>query len=350
MVLATGIIRAIVLAQPTVRVDVLASTENAAVVDGNPHVSNVITVSKRRPWTLVAALLRIRRVRYDAVLDGMIFSASLTNMLLMWLSRARHRIGVAGRRNDYALTLPVARVQDAAHFIDQCAALLAPFGVDLERISREAALTARAAPPGACAWTPSAGWGIWRPQIHLSPSEVEQGEAIWPVAGGLTIRLVVNVSAGSPARKWPEDCFNAALARLKERSPRVQPLLVGAPEDKERMARIAAAAGVPVAQTPHYRQMMAIVAAADLVLTADTSVTHVASAFGKPVVVMFANGEGAIFGPYTGGYAISTRAATLESLEVEPVMQALEAAVLAVSTAAGQGNTGYRAQQQGQGA
>src|SRR4030081_2062524 len=48
MVLATGIIKAIVSAQPTVTVDVLASVVNAAVLRGNPHVKSVFTIDKKR--------------------------------------------------------------------------------------------------------------------------------------------------------------------------------------------------------------------------------------------------------------------------------------------------------------
>src|SRR3982074_3666894 len=65
MVLATGIIRAIVSAQPTVTVDVLASVVNAAVLRGNPHVKAVVTIDKKRPWTYLSAILRIRRGPHD---------------------------------------------------------------------------------------------------------------------------------------------------------------------------------------------------------------------------------------------------------------------------------------------
>jgi ADP-heptose:LPS heptosyltransferase len=338
MVLATGTIKAIVQAQPAVTVDVLASTYNAAVLEGNPYVGKVHTLNKKRPLTMLAALLRIRRARYDAVLDGMVLSPSLTNMLLMWMSRARHRIGVAGRGNDYVLTLAVAPVRDAVHYVDQAAALLGAFGVDLDRISTGV----RAATPAAT--TPlrgmdplaaSNGWGVWRPEIYLSLSELEDGEVRWCSMASSTsadrssVRLIVNVSAGAPTCIWREECFIATLQHVKERFPRLLPLVIGATEHRQRMERIARGADVQVAHTSHFRQMMALVAASDLVLTADTSVVHVASAFDKPVVAMFPASGGSAFGPYgTSGRAISTPGPSLESLEVEPVVQALDRAII----------------------
>jgi len=130
MILSTGIIKAIALAQPTVVVDVLASAQNCDALDGNPYVGHILTIVRRRPWTWIPAIRRIRRMRYDAVLDVMVMAPSLTTTLVMWLSGARQRIGLGDRGNQAALTLPVARIPGAVHYIDHSAALLAAFGVE----------------------------------------------------------------------------------------------------------------------------------------------------------------------------------------------------------------------------
>lgn len=107
-------------------------------------------------------------------------------------------------------------------------------------------------------------------------------------------------------------------------------LIIGAPEDEARMTRIGQGAGAPFARTGHYREMMAIIAASDFVFTADTSVTHIGSAFHKPVVAMFGRSRGPLYGPYgTSGCAVSVPGLTLESVGVEPVAEALEAMIAA---------------------
>jgi ADP-heptose:LPS heptosyltransferase len=337
MVLATGIIKAIVSAQPTVTVDVLASVGNAAVLRGNPYVEAIVTVDKKRPWSFLTALLRIRRARYDAVIDAKVFAPSLTSILLMWASSARHRIGIADRGHDAALTIRVNRVQDAVHWVDRSAALLTAFGVDPHRSSAERRGELRTPGSSPAAWSPSSttGWGIWRPELFLTPAELREGEARWRSAvgpasyrGGARRRLVVNVSASSLERYWPEEHFITALIRIRMRFPDVSALVIGSPHDAARMGRIAGGAGAMAAYTPHYRQMMAIVASSDLVFTADTSVTHIASAFWKPALVMFVGGGGACWGPYgTAGHIISTVASSLESTDVDPVIRALEALI-----------------------
>lgn len=337
MVLATGIIKAIAAARPSVTVDVLASTLNAAVLTGNPHVRHVITINKRRPWSYLSAIWRIRRTRYDAVVDSMILSPSLTTTLLACMSGARHRIGVAGRGNDSTLTWSVPAIEDGGHYIDRSAALLAAFGLEPGRQMAAAfggdASTAR---PGS---GPLGGRGIWKPELFLTSAELRDGEAHWcrpdALARGLNKRtggqrVVVNVSASKSEKYWPVGHFISAITHIRRTFPEVSVLIIGSPQDHARMACIGRETNTQVAFTPHYRQMMAIVAASDVVLTSDTSVTHIASAFTKPAVVMFVGGGAACYGPYgTSGRVISSTGPSLELIEVEAVVRALEALITA---------------------
>jgi ADP-heptose:LPS heptosyltransferase len=364
MILATGIIEAIVQAHPTVTVDVLASPANAPVLEGNPHVGQILLLEKRRPWTYLRMLRRIRRTRYDAVLDTMVLSPSLTTSVLMLLSRASHRVGVAGRGGEFALTLPVPRARHAVHYVDHSAALLSAFGVDphfrAPTVTRDShASRAEAAPAikpvdsGAGGQRPSGavssgnldapegGWGIWRPRLYLTDEELAGGEAQWSASGSEEPghacgaaqnanpqpprRLAVNVSAGAQTRYWPEDRFVSAIVWLRQRFPDLKLLIIGSPHDRARMEQIGRGGGVRLAATPRMRDMIAVVATSDIVLTADTSITHVASAYDKPAVVMFARGRGALYGPYgTAGRVVSTPGPTLQSLTVPAVLAVLE--------------------------
>lgn len=345
MVLVTGILHAIKLAQPGVTIDVLASVRNAGVLNGNPDVDTVYRVQKAHLWSLLGVLAQVRRVHYDAVLDPMVTGASLTSMLIMWASGARHRIGVENRGNNFALTLTVPPVQGAIHYVDHSAALLYAFGIDPSRHAPAAHGASRPLlvhDPHTATVEPSTGWGIWRPRLFLAPSELSDAETFWRFAqvktcakraNGRARRLAVNISAGSPLRHWSEERFIAALQWVRQRFPDVQILVLGTAADEPRKRRIGRACGVPVDQTTHARQMMALIATCDFVLTPDTSVTHIASAFGKPVVTMFVGTGGPHWGPYgIAGRIVSTPTPTLASLPLEPVLQALEQILTPEST------------------
>jgi ADP-heptose:LPS heptosyltransferase len=287
MILSTGLLRAIARSHANVVVDVLASPENAPVLNGNPYVNSVIVADP----TYAAAFRRIRRERYDAILDCQVFSPSTTTLIMMLLSRARHRIGLAGRGVDAALTIAAPRPAAARHYVEHLGALATPFGV------RDA---------------------NWRPEISVTPAEISGAEGRWRAGR----RLLINISAGKPTCRWPAERFAAILGALRARAD-LDVGLVAAPGDVG-MAEQLVSAGARFLRTQNVRDAFALVATADYVLTPDTAITHAASAFGKPAVVMFPRNRAEIWGPYeTGGIAVASTEGTLQSLPVEPVLDAL---------------------------
>jgi ADP-heptose:LPS heptosyltransferase len=292
MILSTGLLRAIARSHANVVVDVLASPENVPVLAGNPYVRSVLIADP----TYIAAFRRIRRERYDAIIDCQIFSPSTTTLIMMLLSRARHRIGLAGRGIDSAFTLPVARPASARHYVEHLGALASPFGVSDAN---------------------------WRPEIFLTPAERAEAESRWRSGR----RLLVNISAGKPTCRWPAERFAAVLGALRAHAD-LDVGLIAAPGDVA-MAEHLASAGARFLRTRSVREAFALVATADYVLTPDTAITHAASAFGKPAVVMFPRNRAEIWGPYgTGGAAVASTEGTLQSLTVERVLDALTGLLL----------------------
>ncbi len=302
MIVSTGLIRAIATAFPTLRLDVLASTTNASVLAHDRRVGHVYRFDRARPLSWIPLVRALRRARYDAVIDCMVFSPSVTTLLLMLASGARHRIGIGGRRNDAALTIPVSPTPGAMHHIDHLAALGQPFGLDAKTTE-------------------------WRPEIVLTQEERSRADDRWRSlgAGGAGRRLLVNISAGKGFRRWPDERYVAAIRRVRERSPDAVIVVIGSPDDRERRERIARESGVATATTATLRDALALVATCDLVFTPDTSIGHAASAFEKPAVIMFIARMAPLWGPYgVRGWAVSSDDRTLATLPLEPVLAALD--------------------------
>jgi ADP-heptose:LPS heptosyltransferase len=305
MILSTGILDAIARAQPTITLDVLASPLNAPVLAANPGLGDVLTVDRKRPWTWPALLLRLRRARYDVVIDCMVTAPSLTTLLLVLASHARHRVGVARRGNDFVYDLPVEPIASAAHIVEHLGALAQAFGVD--------PTTADVAP-----------------RIALTADEHDAAELCWREIdpSATCTRLLVNVSSGKAARHWPDDRFVAVLARARERAPGLRVALIAAPGEAARARTIARAGGATYAATSSVRHAFALVAHADRVFTPDTSIAHAASAFGKPAVVMYLAGKAALWGLYGApGENLESPDQSLASLPVEPVLHAIDVLV-----------------------
>ncbi len=306
-ILSTGILRAIAESHPTIRLDVLASTANAAVLRNEPYLNEVIAFDRTRPSRYPRVFRELRRRRYDAVIDCMVTAPSLTTLLLMLASGARHRIGVAQRGNDFAYTLPVPPRESSQHIVDKLGALVTAFGLEPANVDL-------------------------RPRVRLTTDEVELAERLWRGtsndASDRRPRLLVNVSVGRAVRTWPDDRYVAVIRAARQHAPNAEIVVVSSPGDRARAARMAAEGGARLVATPDIRDVMAVVARADVVFTPDTSITHVCSAFDTPVVALFARGIAAIWGPYrTGGRAVESSTDSVTGITSDEAARVLVASL-----------------------
>jgi ADP-heptose:LPS heptosyltransferase len=300
MILSTGVLRAIAQSHASVALDVLASPGNAPVLRAEPYVNDVVVFDRRRVRSYPALIRRLRAKRYDAVIDCMVTAPSLTTSMLMWASGARHRIGIRGRGNDEAFSLTVPQRPHARHIAEHLATLAAAFGVDPDRTDAAT------------------------PALHLGDDERRAASARWPAPPGAP-RLLVNVSAGRTFRRWPVERFVAAIDHVRARLPQLGAVVIGAPDEWSRVEAVARDTGATPVRTAGIRDAFALVATSDLVFTPDTSIAHAASAFHKPAVAMYVPGTTERWGLYgTWGRNVESPDGTLESLEVETVIAALD--------------------------
>jgi ADP-heptose:LPS heptosyltransferase len=120
-----------------------------------------------------------------------------------------------------------------------------------------------------------------------------------PVASGVT---VIHPGAASAARRWPVERFAAAARAEHRRGHRV--MITGGPGEQPLAHAIAARAGLPPSAVAAGKTDLAalalIVASADRVLSGDTGVAHLATAFGTPSVALFGPTPPARWGPPAG--------------------------------------------------
>jgi ADP-heptose:LPS heptosyltransferase len=307
MIMATGVIRAIARSHPTLTVDVLSSPVNAPVLEGLPYVSQVLTLDRRRISSYVRSLFRVGRSRYDVVVDGMAGVPKPASALLMLASRARFRIGIA-RARTRLYTLPALPKAATAHHIEYMATLLEPLGVDPSSVDL-------------------------RPELSLSDDEQAWADRQWNDAGGFpdvagrSPRLLVNVSAGRPWRRWPDERFEAVMRSLRARHPGMAILVIGDPKEVASVRQVAAAGGSPVVCRT-IREAFALVGTADLVFTPDTSISHAAAALHTPAVVMIPR-HITDFAPYQAvGRNVFSDGEDVLTIEVDRVLGTLESALV----------------------
>jgi len=113
-----------------------------------------------------------------------------------------------------------------------------------------------------------------------------------PVLAGAT---VLHPGAAAGSRRWPADRWMAVARALSADGHRV--VVTGTPGEQELVDSVAGVAGAETATRLDVGGLFGLVAAGSLVVSGDTGVAHVASAFGTPSVVLFGPVSPARWGP-----------------------------------------------------
>lgn len=312
MIMATSLIRNIARALPSGKVDVIATPTTAPVLQGNPHVGRVLLLERDSFRSYGDLMRQLRRERYTVMVDGRINNPPIftSTPLLMYAGRARFRVGAGGDKKPRIYNVCVPEWNRVEHYIEGSKHLAVPFGVDPQSVD-------------------------WQPEIFLADEERAGAEERWkearelvtPPAGaatGVTKRLLVNLSASEPKRRWPDGKFIATLQAARARALNMPIIVIGLPAEWERVDKVAAAVSGLAVRTPQLRDAFALVGTSDMVFTPDTSISHAASAFRKPLLVLLKR-EHKPYGPWnTPGEIIAWNENEIHQLPHERVSKALD--------------------------
>jgi predicted lipopolysaccharide heptosyltransferase III len=277
VVFTTPAVRALRRHFPASRLAYLVEEAAAPVVAGNPHVDEVLVLSRERGFERLAADVRmlqeLRRHRFDVAID---FHGGPRAAWLTWTSGARRRIGysIPGRSWMYTDVVKRARELRPRHSVENQWDLLAPLGIP----SPDAALdaTEMTEDPAARA----------RVDARLAACGIAETDEL----------VVIHVSAGNPFRRWPAEAFAKLAASLAAgRSRRI--VLTSGPSDHEaasaigRQARtlIGAADASRIVATEDFdlAELRALVGRAALFVGGDSGPLHIAGTTATPIVGLY---------------------------------------------------------------
>lgn len=127
-------------------------------------------------------------------------------------------------------------------------------------------------------------------ELRLDPPDVEP-----PVRAA----VLVHPGAAQASRRWPVERWAQVAGGLAARGERV--VVTGGPQERSLGESVASLAGLPAASvlagTTDLLTLAALVAAGRLLVSADTGVAHLATAYGTPSVVLFGPTPPALWGP-----------------------------------------------------
>ncbi|TDB77653.1 glycosyltransferase family 9 protein [Micromonospora sp. KC723] len=124
-----------------------------------------------------------------------------------------------------------------------------------------------------------------------------------PASGATPVGVtVVHPGSKAPEKRWPAGRFAALARELAGRGHRV--VVTGSTAERDLAGRVAAAAGLPpdvvLAGRTDLGELAALVAHARLVVSGDTGIGHLATAYATPSVLLFGPVPPAQWGPPPG--------------------------------------------------
>jgi len=268
VLLSTAVLPGLRASFPGSTLDFLTEKYCAGVVEGNPHVTNVLTFDPRNDGS-ADLVRRVRSGRYDLVIDlfGNPRSAVLTLM-----SGARLRVGYRFNWRALCYNRVVKPRGGTVHNVEFNLDALRRLGIDH---------------PGG------------RPCFPLD-ADAERFAAGFFGEAGIAGRRVValNPGGGWISKKWRPEQF-AALGRRIVEGTGSAVLVTWGPGEEADARRILAGIGDGAVLTPPstLKQLASLLKFCSTLVTNDSGPMHIAAALGVPVVAIFGPTVPALQGP-----------------------------------------------------
>jgi ADP-heptose:LPS heptosyltransferase len=260
-ILTTPVFRAISEAMPGAHIHALVSRHGVPIVKNNPRLEKIF-VYKKDPVSLLSLFVRLRFEGYDWWIDPK-DHYSREGSFLVRLGGAKNSIGFnrAGTKR-FTYGIPSQQEVFALHGVERTIASLAFLGIqNVQNLT---------------------------PELFID-TERQQKPAIQQPSPE-TKRILFNISAGDESRYWPVEKWIESARYCLSRGYHV--LVVSHPKDGVSAdALCAGAPGITLVHSPSIEDVISLMPYIHLVVTPDTSIVHIASAFNIPQVAFFPDVE-----------------------------------------------------------
>jgi ADP-heptose:LPS heptosyltransferase len=260
-ILATPMFRGLKQAYPACRIHVLASRHNAELARMQSELERVYVHSKKLGDTL-KLLAALKRERYDWWIDPKDHYSHAGSFFARW-ANAERKVGFNRREGRKIFEVELVSLEENhTHAAQRNLAALRALGLAVEEA---------------------------RPSLHVEAA-AQEALARFLRTHGLTRYVCVNLSAGNEIRYWPLARWNSFL-RLIQNEARDFVLIAEAKDAHLAHTLTAQFARAFYFPTRSLGDLLAVVQRAEIVVSPDTAVIHVAAAFDRPVLGLYSNHE-----------------------------------------------------------
>ncbi len=270
VVLSLPVYESIKLSIPGARLTALVDKSNAGLLADNPHIDEILSWDRKRPWRTLRAL---QRKSFDLAFT-LNKSFSATASLFALVSGADCRVGYKETQNAWMHDIQVAIDHEPRHEIENNLELLKAVG--LRKIAQN-------------------------PELYFSEKETQKINALLEAENRYPDRPLVLIKPGTrvPEWGWRLEKFQAVAEHLLK-TETAEVFLISGPGEEAMTDQFIAGMETPPVRLPRLsiKELALLIQKSDLLFCNHTGIMHLASAVKTPVLAIFKHGEIARWGPY----------------------------------------------------
>ncbi|QLH54339.1 MAG: hypothetical protein CH6_3215 [Candidatus Kapaibacterium sp.] len=238
---------------PQKRIGILLSHRNIVAKTCIQKYVDDIFVFPRNLFAKVDTILKIRNIGYELVID-LFDNPSFTSSIIIRAIKPKFSLGFdKENRNVYSFVVPLPNKMEN-HIVERIFHLLLPFGINPQNVNNE----------------------LEYPLTKENPLPQKKSK-----------RLGIVLAGSSKSKFWGIDNF-AKLIELINSKYSFEIVLFGTSSYKNEISFFSHKQNIQIAPfTKDFDEFVSMVASCDFLITPDTSVVHLASAFKIPVLVFY---------------------------------------------------------------
>jgi ADP-heptose:LPS heptosyltransferase len=257
MILATPMFSMIKKHYPDSELNVLASRINYPIIKNNPNVDEIFVLDKA-PHKLIPLITRIRSKSFDYLIDAKDHHSTESSIIAR-IVRANMKIGYNPSKKQYfTVGIDGDEGNKGLHFTMRCLKPLKHLKIN---------------PPDS----------IPRPELYPSEDSVGYVRSFLDDSQDKKI-IVINLSASKREKMWDNDKWSVFIRSL---DTNYFPVITYAPQDKDIARDLLSRVTVNDFKSRRMDDVIVLIKEADILVTPDTSLVHIAAAYDKPLLGLY---------------------------------------------------------------
>ena len=306
MVITTSVFRELKLVYPHIKIYVLASKKNKDVLINNPYVDKIIINYKNNIFGDLSSLLKLRKQKIDvcvefdhSVVPHAIIRLRIINPKKIISVAKDGRYGVSG--DELMMYDYYTEKHQNTHFRNVWLDTLKPFGIEPESNKYDLFFS-------------SSQEKSALNYLNQFPSKCKVG---------------INLEGAVKGKKIQNTELEQICKGIKQVNDNVQIIILTAPNNLQSVSQLVEEIGleyvVPSYKTKTILDVAALIKNLDIIITPDTSIVHIASAFDKPIVTIHEKNQDSfqLFSPISSmnKTVFSPKANSIDGFDVDKVIE-----------------------------